>query len=85
MVCCKVCFKVDGKEKLLNLKLDGLQNHVGKQNSLVVHLGILMGEYCIKNDSQHQKDERILASWGPNSIMEMVVSGGKACIYIHIC
>jgi hypothetical protein len=39
MVCCKVCFKVEGKEKILNLKLD-----VGKQNALVVHLGILMGE-----------------------------------------
>jgi hypothetical protein len=44
-----------------------------------------MGEYCINNDSQHQKDERVLASWGPNSIMEMVVNEGKACIYIHIC
>lgn len=44
-----------------------------------------MGEYCIKNDSQRQKDERVPASWGPNSIMEMVFGGGKACIYIHIC
>jgi hypothetical protein len=42
MVHCKVCFKVEGKEKLLNLKLDGLQNHVGKQNVLV-HVGILIG------------------------------------------
>ncbi len=85
MVRCKVCFQVESKEKFLNLKLDGLQNHVGKQNALVVHLGILMSEYCINNDSQHQKDERVPASWGPNSIMEMVVSEGKACIYIHIC
>ncbi len=58
MVCYKVCFIVEGKEKLLNLKLDGLQSHVGKQNALV-HLGIFMGEYCINNDSQHQKDERV--------------------------
>ncbi len=28
MVRCKVCFKVESKEKFLNLKLDGLQNHV---------------------------------------------------------
>jgi len=62
MVCYKVCFTVEGKEKLLNLKLDGLQSHAGKQNVLVVHLGIFMGEYCINNDSQHQKDERVPTS-----------------------
>ncbi len=62
MVCCKVCFKVKGKEKLLNLKLDDLQSHVGKQNALVVHLGILMGDYCVNNYTQHQKDERVPTS-----------------------
>jgi hypothetical protein len=62
MVCCKVCFKVKGKEKFLNLKVDGLQSHVSKQNDLVVHLGILMGEYCINNDSQHQKDKKVPTS-----------------------
>jgi hypothetical protein len=29
---CKTCIVVEGKEKLLNLKLDGLQKHYGKQS-----------------------------------------------------
>jgi len=36
---------VEGKEKLLNLKLDGLNKHLGKRKSLVVHLGVAVGEY----------------------------------------
>jgi hypothetical protein len=31
----------------------------------------------INNDSQHSKNERVHASRGPNSIMEMVVNGRK--------
>ncbi len=34
MVCYKVCAMVEDKEKLLNLKLDGLQKHVAKKKTL---------------------------------------------------
>ncbi len=30
MVYCKVCFLVEGKDKIINLKLDGLHKHEGK-------------------------------------------------------
>jgi hypothetical protein len=31
MVCCKVCLVIEGKEKFLNLKFDGLQKHVSEK------------------------------------------------------
>jgi hypothetical protein len=37
LVCCKVCSLVEGKDKILNLKLDGLQKHVGKKKALIFH------------------------------------------------
>jgi hypothetical protein len=30
MVYCKVCLVIEGKEKFMNLKFDGLQKRVGK-------------------------------------------------------
>jgi hypothetical protein len=35
MVRCKVCFLVEGKDKILNLKLDGLQKHARKRKALI--------------------------------------------------
>jgi hypothetical protein len=35
MVCYKVCSLVESKDKILNLKLDGLQKHVGKGKTLI--------------------------------------------------
>ncbi len=55
LVCCKVCSLVEGKDKILNLKLDGLQKHVGKKKALIFHQWILAGEFYINNDNQHQE------------------------------
>jgi hypothetical protein len=46
---------VEGKEKLINLKLDGLHLHLGKRKSLIVHLKVEVGEYYQSSESQHQK------------------------------
>jgi hypothetical protein len=40
-------------------------------------LGVLVGESCINNDSQHQRNERVYASWGLNFIAKLVVNGRK--------
>ncbi len=53
MVCCKICSLVEGKDKILNLKLDGLQKHASKRKTLVPHPGVLVSDYYISNDSQH--------------------------------
>ncbi len=36
-----------------------------------------MGVYYINNDNQHQRNERIYATWGINFIAELVVMEGK--------
>jgi hypothetical protein len=36
---------VEGKEKLQNPKLDGLQKHSSKKKTLVAHSKVVVGEY----------------------------------------
>jgi hypothetical protein len=50
MVCYKVCSLVESKDKILNLKLDGLQKHARKRKTLIFHLGVLVSESYINND-----------------------------------
>jgi hypothetical protein len=59
-------------EKLLNLRLDGLQKYTRNWNVLIICLGVFMGEYYISNDSQYQKNE-IHVIQGLYSIMEIVI------------
>jgi hypothetical protein len=47
MVFCKIFFLVDGEDKLLNPKLDGLQMHVGKRKALILRPILLVGDYYI--------------------------------------
>ncbi len=51
MVHCKVCSLVEGKDKILNHELGGLQKHARKKKTLISHLGVLCGEPYINNDS----------------------------------
>jgi hypothetical protein len=37
--------QMEGKEKLLDLKLDGLQKHSSRWKSLITRLGVVMGDY----------------------------------------
>ncbi len=53
MVHCKVCSLIEGKDKILNLTLGGLQKHVRKRKTLISNLRVLVGEFYINNDSQH--------------------------------
>jgi hypothetical protein len=78
MVLCKICFLVEGKDKLLNPKLDGLRMHVGKRKALIPHPRLLVGDYYINNDSQHQRNDKVHANQALESIAKLVVHGGKA-------
>jgi hypothetical protein len=62
MVPCKICFLVEGKDKFLNPKLDGMQMHVGKKKALVPCPRLLVGDYYINNDSQHQRNDKVHAN-----------------------
>lgn len=78
MVHYKVCSMVKGKEKLINPKLNGLQEHVRKRKVLVPCLRILVGDYYINNDKKCQRNERFHASWDQDYITKLVVNRRKA-------
>jgi hypothetical protein len=68
---------VENKEKLLNIKLDDLQKHARKNKVLVYCSKVLMGDYYINNDNQHQRNEMVHASQHPNFIVKLVLNGRK--------
>jgi hypothetical protein len=50
---CRIYSVVEGKEKLLNFKLDDLHKHLSKRKVLVVHPKVVVGEYYQSSKSQH--------------------------------
>ncbi len=58
-VCCVICSKVKGKEKLLVSKLDNLLKHVGHYKTTISSLGVELGFFYFKNSCQHACNERI--------------------------
>jgi len=62
MVRCKICFLVEGNQKLINLKLDALQKHTRKRKVLILRPRFLVGDHCINNDNQHQRNEKVHAN-----------------------
>ncbi len=74
---CTVCFMVESKEKNMNPKLNGLQEHVRKKKALVLCSRVLMGDYYINNDNQCQRNERFHANWDQDYITKLVVNGRK--------
>jgi hypothetical protein len=40
LVRCKICSKIDGKDKMLALKINSLRKHARRRKALVVVLGI---------------------------------------------
>jgi len=52
------------------------KNMLEKKKTLTPHPRILVGDYYINNDNQHQKNERV-HNQGSYSIVESVVNGIK--------
>jgi hypothetical protein len=68
---------VENKDNFLNLKLDDLQKHARKKKVLVFWSKVLMHDYYISNDSQHQRNEMVHACQHPNFIVKLVFNGRK--------
>jgi hypothetical protein len=68
---------VEGKEKNMNPKLNGLQNYVRKKKALVLCPRVIMGDYYISKDNQCQRNERFHASWDQDYITKLVVNARK--------
>ncbi len=50
---CRICSVVEGKEKFLNPKLDGLHKHLGKRKALIAHLKVVVCEYYQSFENQY--------------------------------
>jgi hypothetical protein len=57
---CKVCSKIEEKDKLLAPKLDNFWKHSGRRKALVVILGVYkVGKFYKKKNSIHAKNEHL--------------------------
>lgn len=54
---CKICSDVDGKDKLLVLKLDSLWKHVGRRKAMTSSGKVKVGEYYFLSNNAHVKNE----------------------------
>jgi hypothetical protein len=64
IVQCKVCSEIKGKEKLLVLKFDSFQKHVGRQKCKVACIKCVVGQYFMLIDNQHAKNKWLWANKG---------------------
>jgi hypothetical protein len=78
MVKCWVCFKVEGKDKLLVPKLDSLIKHSRMRKCIIVRLGIAMGQYSICPTNSHVKNEKLFVAIGLDMVVVQLENGGKA-------
>jgi hypothetical protein len=72
-VWCKVCFLIDGKNKLLVAKLDSLWNHVGCCKVLTTMSGINVGEHYFLKSNAHVVNEKFYFAKGPKIMLQWVI------------
>jgi hypothetical protein len=52
--------------------------HIGKKKALIPCPRLLVGDYYINNDSQHQRNDKVHTNQVPDSIAKLMVHGRKA-------
>ena len=75
---CKVCSDVEGREKLLKPKIDGLWKHAGRRRATTSFGKIKAGEYYFLSKNAHIKNERLyFAKLGRagQTVLEQVAEG----------
>lgn len=77
MVKCRVCFKIEVKDKLLVLKLDSLIKHSRMQKCTIARPKVVVGKYSICPTNSHVKNEKLFATRGLDTIDVQLENGGK--------
>jgi hypothetical protein len=77
MVRCKVYSTIEGREKLLVLKLDSSVKHYELKKCIVAKLGFIVGQFYSCPTNTHVKNEKLLASIRDNTIFAHFHSEGK--------
>jgi hypothetical protein len=66
---CKVCFLIDGKNKLLVTKLDSLWKHAGCCKTLVVMPRVKVGEHYFLKFNAHVANEKLYFAKGSKIVL----------------
>ncbi len=72
---CKVCSKVEHKNKLLAPKWDSLQKHADWKKAEKNMKGMKKGEWYTSNDCKHNKNVTTYACKGRESVLQQVTIG----------
>jgi hypothetical protein len=70
----KICNNIEGKPKLLALKLDTLQKHVGCHKATISSFDIVIRDYFYCKDATHAKNERTCTMQNLEFAMTLVQS-----------
>jgi len=72
MVKCKVCFVVEGKEKLLMPKLDSLVKHLEVKKCIVVKLKVVIKQQYVCKTNAHVKNEHLFSfTWHDKALAQL--------------
>jgi hypothetical protein len=75
-VCCLVCTKIEGRDKLLTPKLDSLWKHGGCRRAHTDIPGVeKKGEYYIALDCRHVKNEVLFLAISRDTVAEQIAAG----------
>jgi hypothetical protein len=72
---CQICSEVEGREKLLAPKLDGLWKHAGRRKALMNFGGVKKGDHFFLATNQHVRNERRYFARVGDSIAVQVAAG----------
>jgi hypothetical protein len=72
---CKVYSFIDGKDKLLVVKLDSLWKHAGRRKTLVVMMGVKVGEHYFLKSNAHVANEKLYFTKGLKIVLQQVIHG----------
>jgi hypothetical protein len=61
---CRICSDVEGREKLLVPKIDGLWKHAGRRRALANFGNMKKGDFYFTSTNQHVKNEKIYFARG---------------------
>jgi hypothetical protein len=73
---CRICSNVEGREKLLVPKIDGLWKHAGRRRALANFGNVRKGDFYFLSTNQHVKNENIyFARGGSATVLQQLATG----------
>jgi hypothetical protein len=78
MVKCRVCSKVEGRDKLLVPKLDFFIKHSRMWKCTIVKPRVAIGQCYICPTNSHVKNEKLFVAKGLDTVVVQLENGGKA-------